>query len=106
MPNRQSNIPKINKLKHRKRCKNCGKILDVIWFTAMMTEEWVWTGKGYDECSAKHSLVSDPQHEVLCPYCGAIVGTGYDFGFGEEEYLIIGKEKDKPLTIKLSTRNF
>jgi len=37
----------------RKRCKNCGKILDSIWFTALMTEEWSWNGKGYNECASK-----------------------------------------------------
>lgn len=67
----------------RKRCQNCHKILDRIWFTALMTEEWVWDGNGYNECSARHSLVTDPQQPVLCPECEKVVGTGYDFGFGE-----------------------
>ena len=70
------------KIIRRKRCKNCHKILDRIWFTALMTEEWVWDGEGYNECSARHSLVTDPQHTVLCPECEAVVGTGFDFGFG------------------------
>lgn len=73
------------KIFRRKRCKNCNKILDAIWFTAVMTEEWVWSGYkfGYNECSAHHSLVTDPQHEVLCPHCESVVGTGFDFGFGK-----------------------
>ena len=50
----------------RKRCKNCKKILDAIWFTAVMTEEWIWTGDGYNECSARHSLVTDPEQNVIC----------------------------------------
>ena len=68
-------------MKHRKRCKNCGKILDAIWFTAVMTQEWIWTGEGYNECSAHNSLGDDPEQEVLCPECEAVVGTGIDFGF-------------------------
>lgn len=67
----------------RKRCKNCKKILDAIWFTAPMTEEWVWTGEGYNECSARHSLVTDPQEIVICPHCQYWAGTGFDFGFGK-----------------------
>jgi hypothetical protein len=47
-----------------------------------MTEEWSWNGEGYNECSARHSLVTDPQHTVRCPNCDKIVGTGFDFGFG------------------------
>ena len=43
----------------RKRCQNCHRILDRTWFTALMTEEWSWNGEGYDECSARHSLVTD-----------------------------------------------
>lgn len=66
-----------------KRCKNCGKKLDSIWFTSLMTEEWSWTGEGYNECTARHSLVTDPQENVICPKCGHIVGTGFDFGFGK-----------------------
>jgi len=76
-----TNTIKQNKLERRKRCKNCGQILDAIWFTAMMTEEWVWTGTGYNECSAHHSLVTDRERVVLCPNCEAVVGTGIDFGF-------------------------
>jgi hypothetical protein len=70
-------------MNRRKRCKNCGEILDRIWFTALMTEEWSWSGEGYNECTARHSLVTDPQHPVLCPNCESIVGTGFDFGFGK-----------------------
>ncbi|TRZ93348.1 MAG: hypothetical protein D4R82_05210 [Dehalococcoidia bacterium] len=65
----------------RKRCTNCGEILDAIWFTALMTEEWRWNGEGYNECSARHSLVTDPEQPVLCPHCENVVGTGLDFGF-------------------------
>ena len=63
------------------RCKHCGEMLDVIWFTALMTEEWSWNGWHW-ECTAKHSLVADPDQPVLCPHCEAAVGTGRDFGFG------------------------
>jgi len=66
----------------RKRCKYCHKVLDRIWFTAQMTEEWSWNGKGYNECTAKHSLSTDPEQPVRCPHCEEIVGTGIDFGFG------------------------
>ncbi len=65
-----------------KQCKNCNKMLDRIWFTAMMTEEWAWNGQGYNENTARHSLVTDVEQPVLCPYCGEVVGTGLDFGFG------------------------
>jgi len=71
----------VNKIQKRVRCNNCGKILDAIWFTNMMTEEWSWNGKGYDECTARHSLVSDSDQEVICPNCEHKVGTGMDFGF-------------------------
>ena len=67
----------------RVRCKNCGEILDAIWFTALMTEEWSWNGEGYNECSARHSLITDPDANVSCPHCEEIVGIGRDFGFGE-----------------------
>jgi len=63
------------------RCKNCGKLLDRIWFTALCTEEWSWYGEGYDECTARHSLTTDPDSNVECPYCGEVVGTGRDFGW-------------------------
>ncbi len=63
------------------QCKHCGEILDVIWFTALMTEEWSWNGWRW-ECTAKHSLVVDPDQAVLCPHCEIAVGTGRDFGFG------------------------
>ena len=66
----------------RKRCKNCNRILDRIWFTALTTDEWTWTGEDYNECTARHSLVTDPEQPVLCPNCEAVVGTGLDFGFG------------------------
>lgn len=66
-----------------KRCKNCNMILNHIWFTALMTEEWSWNGEGYNECTARHSLSTDPDSEVICPYCGQVVGRGRDFGFGE-----------------------
>jgi len=65
-----------------KRCKHCHKILDRIWFTALMTEEWSWTGEGYNENTARHSLVTDPEQPVRCPNCDKVVGIGIDFGFG------------------------
>ena len=46
-----------------------------------MTEEWSWNGVGYNECTARHSLVTDPEQSVICPHCEQIVGTGIDFGF-------------------------
>ena len=64
-------------------CKNCGNALDTIWFTALMTEEWSWDGEGYNECTARHSLITDPDENITCPYCEEVVGTGHDFGFGE-----------------------
>ena len=67
----------------RKRCKNCGKILDAIWFTALMTEEWTWNSTSYNECTARHSLITDPESNVICPHCEQVVGTGLDFGFGK-----------------------
>lgn len=70
------------KIHRRKRCKNCGEILDAIWFTAVMTEEWSWNGEGYKECTAMHSLVTDFKQPVRCPSCDKVVGTGIDFGFG------------------------
>ncbi len=75
MPNR--------KMLRKRRCKNCGRALNAIWFTALMTEEWSWNGQGYDECTARHSLATDPQQPVLCPKCGEVVGIGQDFGFGD-----------------------
>ena len=68
----------------RKRCKNCGKILDRIWFASLMTEEWSWNGEGYNECTAKHGITTDPEQFVICPDCEKVVGTGIDFGFGEK----------------------
>ena len=72
----------VQKGRRRKRCQNCGELLDSIWFTATMTEEWSWTGDGYNECTAHNSLIYDPQCNVICPNCEGIVGTGFDFGFG------------------------
>jgi hypothetical protein len=63
------------------RCKHCGEILDTIWFTAQMTEEWSWNGWHW-ECTARHSLVTDPDQSVICPNCERVVGTGRNFGFG------------------------
>jgi ribosomal protein S27E len=71
------------KMGERVRCKNCGNALDAIWFTALMTEEWSWDGEGYNECTARHSLITDPDENITCPYCEEVVGTGRDFGFGE-----------------------
>lgn len=71
------------KMARRKRCENCGKILNSIWFTALMTEEWTWCGEGYRECTARHSLVTDPEQKVICPHCEHVVGNGIDFGFGK-----------------------
>ena len=65
------------------RCKNCGERLNRIWFTALCTEEWSWNGEGYNECTARNSLVTDTQREVVCPHCEIVIGTGYDFGFGK-----------------------
>ena len=69
------------KMQRRKRCTNCGELLNAICFTAMMTQEWIWTGEGYNECSAHNSLDTDPQANVICPHCETVVGTGFDFGF-------------------------
>ena len=63
-----------------KRCKHCNNVLDRIWFTSTMTEEWSWNGEAW-ECSARHSLITDPQEPVRCPECDTVVGTGLDFGF-------------------------
>lgn len=71
------------KRKRRIRCKNCNKVIDSIWFTAFMTEEWSWNGEGYNECAARHSLTTDPDAYVQCSHCGHVVGTGRDFSFGE-----------------------
>ena len=71
-----------NKQAKEVRCKKCGRLLDRIWFTALCTEEWSWNGEGYNECTARHSLTTDPDSNVECPYCGELVGTGLDFGFG------------------------
>jgi len=69
------------KIMKMKRCKHCKELLERIWFTALMTEEWSWNGEGYNECSARHSLVTDREQPVLCPNCEKVVGTGIDFGF-------------------------
>ena len=71
----------IKKKVARTQCKHCNRILDRIWFTALMTEEWSWNGEGYNECTARHSLIADPEQLVLCPDCKNVVGTGLDFGF-------------------------
>lgn len=63
-----------------KKCKECGNILDKINFTALMTEQWVWTGDTW-ECCAHNSLINDPNQSVCCPECDAVVGIGKDFGF-------------------------
>jgi len=73
----------LTKRHRRKRCNSCGEMLDAIWFTALMTEEWNWTGEGYNECTATHSLITDPDSKVICPNCEQVVGTGRDFGFGQ-----------------------
>ena len=62
-------------------CETCGEELNRIQFTALCTEEWSWNGCEW-ECSAMHSLATDPQHPVLCPNCESVVGAGFDFGFG------------------------
>ncbi len=71
--------PKV--VKRRRRCKKCGELLDAIWFISVITEEWIWTGEGYKECSEHLSLVGVPHRPVRCPNCEAIVGSGLDFGF-------------------------
>jgi|GEM_PF-528616 len=86
------------KIGRRKRCKNCGELLNAIWFTALMTQEWVWTGEGYNECTANHSLDTDPQANVICPHCEAVVGTGFDFGFA-------GGKKGKELWERMARKN-
>jgi len=65
-----------------KHCENCNMLLERIWFTALMTEEWSWNGEGYNECAARHSLTTDSDSKVICPYCEQVIGTGRDFGFG------------------------
>jgi len=65
-----------------KKCPFCGEMLNRIWFTALMTEEWSWNGWHW-ECSARHSLINDPEQNVLCPDCENVIGTGLDFGFGK-----------------------
>ena len=68
-----------NKTIGKGRCKGCGEMLDVVWFTAPMTEEWSWNGWHW-ECTARHSLLTDPDQSVICPNCETVVGTGHDFG--------------------------
>ncbi len=63
-----------------KSCPNCCKKLTKIVFRHMMSEEWVWNGEAW-ELAGRNSLIHDPQLEVCCPDCDAIVGTGKDFGF-------------------------
>lgn len=83
MKSNQSEIPEVGNHTRRKRCRNCGEILNSIWFTVLMTEEWTWNGIGYNECTARHSLITDPDSKVICPNCEQVIGTGRDFGFGE-----------------------
>ena len=83
MKSNQSEITETHRRARRKRCKNCGNILDALWFMALMTEEWSWNGIGYDECTAIHSLITDPDSKVICPNCEQVIGTGRDFGFGQ-----------------------
>jgi len=77
----------LKRIKRRKHCKHCGKTLDRIWFDALMTEEWSWDGEGYNECTARHGLVSDPEQLVICPHCEKVIGSGFDFDFGKEAHL-------------------
>jgi len=46
-----------------------------------MTEEWTFTGEGYNECTAHHSLVTDPSMMVICPEYNKEVCKGTDIGF-------------------------
>lgn len=73
----------VKKKAMKKRCWKRKEIPERIWFTALMTEERTWNREGYNECTAMHSLTTDPQSNVECSRCDAVVGTGYDFGFGE-----------------------
>ncbi len=83
MKSNRSEVRKTTNRIRRMRCKNCGRILNVIWFTALMTEEWTWDGTGYNECTARHSLITNPDSNVICPNCEQVIGTGRDFGFGQ-----------------------
>lgn len=65
-----------------KKCKNCGSSLNRIYFAANMIEEWTWNGNNW-ECTARNTLIDDPEQNVLCPVCENIIGTGLDFGFGK-----------------------
>ena len=65
---------------NEKTCSNCGTKIERINFTAIMTEQWEWNGENW-ECCAHNSLVKDPQQNVRCTECDAIIGTGRDFGF-------------------------
>ena len=39
---------------------------------------WCWCEQ--HDCTARHSLVTDAEQPILCPYCEEVVGTGLDFG--------------------------
>ncbi|MEA3361111.1 MAG: hypothetical protein U9R17_17125 [Thermodesulfobacteriota bacterium] len=71
----------MNAWQEKQRCPKCNEHLDRIWFTAQMTQEWSWNGEGYNECTAHHSLINDPDQPVVCPFCENIIGTGRNFGF-------------------------
>lgn len=73
-----------NQKNYIKHCRFCNEILNKIWFTALMTEEWRWNGIDW-ECDARHSLITDSEQNVICPNCEQVVGKGVDFGF-EKSY--------------------
>ena len=83
MKSNQSEIPEVVNHTRRRRCINCGGILNSIWFTALMTEEWTWIGMDYSECTARHSLITDTDSKVICTNCEQVIGTGRDFGLGQ-----------------------
>lgn len=61
-------------------CSNCGTIITRIYYTNRMSEEWEWNGNTW-ECLGCNSLIHDPEMEVHCSECDAIIGTGKDLGF-------------------------
>jgi hypothetical protein len=63
-----------------KSCSNCGEELTKIVFRHVMSEEWKLNGETW-ELEGRNSLIHDPQLEVRCPECDAVVGIGKDFGF-------------------------